>query len=117
MVAADGGVFAFGDAVYKGSTGGTHIPAPIRTLVADADGTGYWLAGTDGSVYAFAAANRGSMRGVHLNRPIAGMVGFGNGYLMVGSDGGIFNFSNQPYFGSLGGNPPANPIVSVAVSG
>jgi type VII secretion-associated serine protease mycosin len=117
MVAADGGVFAFGDAVYKGSTGGTHISAPIRTLVADADGTGYWLVGADGSVYAFAATNRGSMQGVPLNRPIAGMVGFGNGYLMVGSDGGIFNFSNKPYLGSLGGNPPANPIVSVAVYG
>jgi hypothetical protein len=84
MVAADGGVFAFGDAVYKGSTGGIHIPAPIRTLVADADGTGYWLVGTDGSVYAFAATNRGSMHGVPLNRPIAGMVGFGVGYLMSG---------------------------------
>ena len=45
------------------------------------------------------------------------MVGFGVGYLMVGSDGGIFNFSNKPYFGSLGGNPPATPIVSVAVYG
>jgi hypothetical protein len=103
--------------VYKGSAGGVHVPAPIRTLVADSDGTGYWLVGTDGSVYAFAATNRGSMRGVPLNRPIAGMVSFGVGYLMVGSDGGIFNFSNQPYFGSLGGNPPASPIVSVAVYG
>ena len=31
------------------------------------------------------------------------MVAFGNGYLMVASDGGIFNFSDKPFLGSLGG--------------
>jgi hypothetical protein len=50
-----------------------------------------------------------------LNKPVTGMVRFGNGYLMVAEDGGIFNFSDKPFFGSLGGNPPARPIVSVAV--
>ncbi|HEX5095958.1 MAG TPA: hypothetical protein VFX21_08095 [Acidimicrobiia bacterium] len=45
------------------------------------------------------------------------MVRFGDGYLMVGEDGGIFNFSNQPFYGSLGSTPPAVPIVSVAASG
>ncbi len=43
------------------------------------------------------------------------MVRFGTGYLMVGSDGGVFNFSDQQYFGSLGATPPANPIVGIAV--
>ena len=57
------------------------------------------------------------MGGKHLNRPIIGMVRYGNGYLMVGSDGGIFNFSNQPFLGSLGGKPPAAPIVGVATGG
>jgi hypothetical protein len=33
---------------------------------------------------------------------------------MVGEDGGIFDLSNQPFSGSLGGHPPARPIVSVA---
>jgi hypothetical protein len=33
---------------------------------------------------------------------------------MVGADGGIFNFSDRPFAGSLGGQPPAYPIVSVA---
>jgi type VII secretion-associated serine protease mycosin len=114
MVGSDGGVFTFGDAVYKGSTGGLHIPEPIRTLVPDPGHVGYWLVGVDGSVYPFAAPFRGSMRGRQLNKPIVGMVSFGDGYLMVAADGGIFNFSNKPYFGSLGGDPPAVPIVSVA---
>lgn len=42
------------------------------------------------------------------------MVPYVNGYLMVGTDGGIFNFSDKAFHGSLGANPPANPIVSVA---
>jgi hypothetical protein len=33
---------------------------------------------------------------------------------MVASDGGIFDFSNQPFAGSLGANPPRSPIVAVA---
>jgi hypothetical protein len=34
---------------------------------------------------------------------------------MVAADGGIFNFSDKPFLGSLGGAPPADPISSVAV--
>ena len=49
-----------------------------------------------------------------MNRPIVGMVAFGNGYLMVGADGGIFNFSTSPFAGSLGDKPPASPVVAVA---
>ena len=50
-----------------------------------------------------------------LNRPVVGMVRYGNGYLMVASDGGIFTFSNLAFVGSLGSNPPIVPISSVAV--
>jgi hypothetical protein len=54
------------------------------------------------------------MGGTRLNRPVTGMVRYGDGYLMVGEDGGIFNFSSPPFSGSLGDRPPAHPIVSVA---
>jgi len=37
------------------------------------------------------------------------------GYVMVGEDGGIFNFSDRPFLGSLGANPPDRPVVAVAV--
>ena len=83
----------------------------------DPDGAGYWLVAVDGGVFAFDAPFRGSMGGAHLNRPIVGMVSFGNGYLMVAADGGIFDFSTKPFLGSLGGSPPAIPIVSVAAVG
>jgi FG-GAP repeat protein len=117
MVASDGGVFSFGDARFYGSTGGRRVSAPIRTLVPDPDRAGYWLVGRDGAVYSFRAAFHGSMAGTRLNKPMVGMVTFGNGYLMVAADGGIFNFSNKPFYGSLGNHPPSVPIVAVAAYG
>jgi hypothetical protein len=117
MVGADGGVFSFGDARFHGSTGGMHLTAPARAIVPDPDGAGYWLVAVDGGVFAFDASFRGSMGSVHLNRPIVGMVAFGNGYLMVAADGGIFDFASKPFYGSLAAHPPAIPIVSVAAFG
>ena len=114
MVASDGGVFAFGDAKFAGSTGAIKLNAPVQSLVPDPDGAGYWLVASDGGVFAFDAPFRGSMGASRLNRPMTGMVAFGDGYLMVAEDGGIFNFSDRPFDGSLGATPPALPVVSVA---
>jgi len=114
MVAADGGIFSYGDAVFAGSMGGQKLNAAVQSLVPDGDGAGYWLVASDGGIFAFDAPFRGSMGGHKLNRPVRGMVPFGDGYLMVGEDGGIFNFSSQPFSGSLGGNPPGSPVVTVA---
>jgi hypothetical protein len=33
---------------------------------------------------------------------------------MVGEDGGIFNFSDKDFSGSLGASPPAKPVTAVA---
>jgi hypothetical protein len=117
MVAADGGIFAFGDAAFAGSMGGKRLNAAVQSLVPDPDGRGYWLVASDGGVFAFDAPFRGSMGGAALNKPITGMVPFGNGYLMVAEDGGVFSFSDKAFSGSLGGHPPARPIVAVAALG
>lgn len=71
------------------------------------------MVGRDGGVFAFHVPFRGSMGGRRLNKPVVGVVGYGNGYLMVGSDGGVFNFSDKPFLGSLAGHPPAYPIVTI----
>jgi hypothetical protein len=115
MVGSDGGIFTFGDAQFFGSTGSMKLNAPVQSLVPDPDGAGYWLVASDGGIFAFDGAFYGSMGDRRLNGPVTGMVGFGNGYLMVGEDGGIFTFGEAPFFGSLGANPPAQPIVSVAI--
>jgi hypothetical protein len=117
MVASDGGIFAFGDAHFYGSMGGKKLNAPVQSLVPDGDGVGYWLVASDGGIFAFQADFKGSMGATKLNKPVTGMVRFADGYLMVGEDGGIFDFSNKPFLGSLGANPPARPIVSVAALG
>jgi len=115
MVGSDGGIFSFGDAVFMGSMGGKPLNKPVQSLVPDADGSGYWLVASDGGIFAFDAPFKGSMGAIKLNKPVTGMVRYGDGYLMVGEDGGIFSFSTKQFVGSLGDNPPAKPITSVAV--
>lgn len=56
LVAADGGVFAFGDAAFHGSAAAFDLDGAIVSMTAAPDGSGYWLAGADGGVFAFGAA-------------------------------------------------------------
>ena len=56
LVAADGGVFAFGDATFAGSMGGRHLDAPVVSIGVPADGGGYWEFASDGGVFAFGSA-------------------------------------------------------------
>jgi len=51
-VAADGGVFAFGDAPFYGSMGAKPLNAPIVAVAATPDGGGYWEVAADGGVFA-----------------------------------------------------------------
>jgi hypothetical protein len=117
MVGSDGGVFSFGDAHFHGSMGAAHLNQPIVGLSPTPDNRGYWLVASDGGVFAFGAPFRGSLGRVALNKPVNGLVAFGNGYLMVASDGGVFNFSNKRFVGSLGGKPIPAPIVGIATNG
>ena len=114
MVGSDGGVFSFGDARFHGSMGNARLNRPIVGLSPTPDNHGYWLVASDGGVFAFSAPFRGSLGSVVLNKPVNGIVAYGNGYLMVASDGGVFTFSNRAFVGSLGNNPPAAPIVGIA---
>jgi ribosomal protein L24E len=95
--------------------GGEPLNAPVNGIVPDPDGAGYWLVASDGGIFAFEAAFRGSMGGQPLNAPVVGALANGNGYLMVASDGGIFNFSDEPFLGSLGNQAPLSPVVGVAI--
>ena len=60
FVAADGGIFAFGDARFHGSTGSIALVAPVVGMAADPRSGGYWLVASDGGVFAFDAAFFGS---------------------------------------------------------
>jgi len=117
MVASDGGVFAFGDAKFHGSMGNVRLNQPVVGLVPTPDNTGYWLVAADGGVFSFNAPFHGSMGSVALNRPIVTMVPYHGAYVMVARDGGIFNFSNGPFFGSAGNAHLPAPIVGGAATG
>ena len=56
LVAADGGIFAYGDAQFYGSTGGLTLTSPVVSIAPTADGHGYWLAAADGGVFAYGDA-------------------------------------------------------------
>lgn len=106
IAAADGGVFAFGNAPFYGSMGGQPLNSPVVGIAARPQGDGYWLVAADGGVFSFGAAPfHGSMGGQPLNEPIVGIASTANGqgYWLVAKDGGIFSF-NAPFHGSLGGS-------------
>ena len=74
MVASDGGIFAFGDAHYYGSTGNIRLNKPIVGMATTPDGKGYWLVASDGGIFAYGDAHYyGSTGNIRLNKPIVGM--------------------------------------------
>jgi hypothetical protein len=119
MAATDGGIFAFGDAGFYGSTGAIHLNQPIVGMAATPDGGGYWLVASDGGIFAFGdAAFYGSTGAIHLNKPIVGMTPTkdGKGYWLVASDGGIFAFGDAVFHGSTGNLVLNMPIVGMAAT-
>jgi hypothetical protein len=106
IVAADGGVFCYGDAKFHGSMGGTPLNAPVVDMAVMPNNSGYILAGADGGVFCFGAAKyQGSMGGKKLNAPIVGceMDAEGDGYWLLGQDGGVFTFGKTSFYGSASG--------------
>ena len=80
--------------------------------------SGYWLAGTDGSVYPLGdAGNHGSASTNHLAKPIVGMAADPKtgGYWLAATDGGVFAFG-AGYYGSTGNIRLAQPIVGMAAT-
>ena len=118
-VAADGGLFAFGNAQFYGSMGGRPLNQPIVGMAATPTGGGYWEVAADGGLFSFGNAQfYGSMGGKPLNEPIVGMAATptGGGYWEVAADGGLFSFGNSQFYGSEGGRPLNRPIVGMATT-
>ena len=116
-VASDGGIFAFGNAGFYGSMGGSHLNRPIVGIASTRDGKGYWEVASDGGVFSFGdAAFHGSTGNIHLNQPIVGMASTpdGGGYWMVASDGGIFSFGDAVFRGSTGNIHLNRPVVGMS---
>jgi hypothetical protein len=116
--ATAGGVVKTFNLPYYGDPSAQKLPAKIVGFSETPDGKGYWLVGTDGSIYAYGdAVNDGSMGGKHLNYPIVGMAASPTGgYWLVASDGGIFSFGGAKFHGSTGNIHLNKPIVGIAAT-
>ena len=116
LAASDGGIFAFGDAPFLGSTGDIRLNQPIVGMTTTPSGNGYWLVARDGGIFAFGdAAFLGSTGDIRLNQPIVGMAASpsGKGYWLVARDGGIFAFGDAAFHGSTGAIRLNQPIVAM----
>ena len=92
LIAADGGIFSFGDAHFWGSTGSLRLNQPVVGMAATPDGGGYWLVAADGGIFTYGDAGFfGSTGGTPLDHDVVGMAATndGKGYWYVASDGGL----------------------------
>ena len=127
MAAYDGGVFNFGNAplapletpVGPGPVSLAPVPkaGPVWGMAPTADGKGYWLANTAGSVFSFGDATYfGSVPAGQIKHPLVGMAATqdAKGYWLAFSDGSVRGFGDAgaPALG-LPAAPPA-PIVGLA---
>ncbi len=115
-----GGIAAFGDATAGPPLlAGVTLNAPVVTMVAEPSGTGYWLAGADGGIYAMDGAPFfGSVGNLHLQGPVVGMAATpdGKGYWLVALDGGVFAFGDAGFYGSMGAQHLNVPMVGMAAT-
>ena len=119
LAAADGGVFALGNAPFLGSAGALPLRRPIVGITSTPSGKGYHLVASDGGVFAYGdAVFKGSTGGRALNAPIVALASTpsGGGYWLAAADGGVFAFGDARFFGSMGGQRLNSPIVGVAAT-
>ena len=119
FTASDGGIFAYGNQPFCGSTGSIHINQPVVGIANTADAGGYWTVARDGGIFSFGDARfYGSAGSLRLNKPVVGMAATpdGGGYWLVASDGGIFSYGDASFFGSTGSIHLNQPIVGMAAT-
>jgi hypothetical protein len=123
MVAADGGVFTFGDAKFEGSCpeiGGCSGAAVA--VMPDASGNGYWLVTATGDIYTFGDAAYYGAPGPR-STPVTSAVRTpdGNGYWILFANGTVDAYGDAANLGGpvgqTGGLDPATAIFTTSDGG
>ena len=119
VVARDGGVFTFGNAVFAGSAAELALDEAIVGGAATPTGEGYVLFGERGGVFSFGdAAFHGSAAGIGLNAPVVSgaVTPSGQGYHLFSADGGVLTFGDATFAGTVLDVPRNADIVGGARS-
>ena len=113
LASARGGVFAYGNAHYYGST--RRLTQPIVGMAVTPVGHGYWLVNRNGAVFAFGDAKpHGSA--AHLAQPVVGMAPTqsGKGYWLATRSGNVLPFGDASALGSMVTMQLTRTIVGIA---
>jgi hypothetical protein len=117
VIAEDGGVFTFGDAVFAGSAADLSLDEPIVGGASTPSGQGYVLFGAKGGVFSFGDAGfSGSASDLALHAPVvAGAITpSGAGYTLFSADGGALTFGDATFAGSAVGEARNAAVVGGA---
>ena len=111
LAASDGGIFAYGDAGFYGSTGGMPLNKPVVAMAATPDGRGYWLAASDGGIFAYGDADFYGFTGGTPAQSASGGGGFGTPDWARLLAGGFRRrhlrlWRRLDFYGSTGGHGP-----------
>ena len=124
-MASDGGVFAYGDAGFFGSLGGSPPSTALVGVAPTPDGGGYWVLGANGTPYPFGDAPSVSVSASSpplssLKSPMSGLIPdfTGQGFIGVDGSGQAFAYGDAPYLGDVTTAVPgyAGHAVGVAVT-
>jgi hypothetical protein len=128
LVAADGGVFAFGTARFPGSLAAHHLPAPIVgiepavSFLPDSK-LGYRLVDAAGHVFTLGGAvSLGDLGNTHLTSPVVGIISSQSegarqdGYLLATADGKVFAFGSGDWQGDASQYHLQAPIAGIVRS-
>jgi hypothetical protein len=118
MVAADGGIFTFGNRQFHGSTGDRVLNKPIVGGATDvSDYEGYWIVASDGGVFAFDADFFGSAVEA-TDSPAVEIepTPTGKGYWVVTAKGKVLPFGDAKSYGDMSGTPLSQPIIGMSVT-
>ncbi len=124
LVAADGGVFAFGTAKFAGSLAARRLPAPIVGIAVTRPG-GYWLVDSAGNIYPFGGARFfGDLGKTKLDAPVVGIgqdaidatPSMPDGYLLVTANGKVFAFGAARFVGDASNLHLNAPVAGISTT-